>query len=138
MAIDLIKFWMGRDKLYHPAEDIVTNALSTVQKTNALLAVYKNATGREVNTVNSGWRPPAVNAKTAGAAKKSHHMTGCAVDLGDLDEALDVWLESKEGQLALAACGLWHEGRAYTPKWCHLQTKPYGSYAPGKSRSFNI
>jgi hypothetical protein len=138
MAIDLIKFWMGRDKLYHPTEDIVTNALSTVQKTNALLAMYKKATGRDITVVNSGWRPPAVNAKTAGAAKKSHHTTGCAVDLSDDDEALDKWLSTKDGQAALTACGLWHEHRSHTPRWAHLQTKPYGSYAPGKSRSFNI
>lgn len=122
--ITIAKYFMGRDKLYPRdlTEEIQGNAALTVLRVNKLLTAYKSATGLDVTIVNSGWRPPAVNANTANAAKKSHHMMGRAVDLGDDAEYLDTWLMTVEGQSAMSEAGVWHEHPSATPRWAHLQT----------------
>lgn len=74
--------------------------------------------------VSSGWRPPAVNAATSGAAVNSKHMTGQALDVYDPDGDLDEWLMTGEGQAAMTALGLWHEHPSATKGWAHLQTVP--------------
>jgi hypothetical protein len=43
-------------------------------------------------TVNSGWRPPSINAATAGAATHSLHMQGLAMDISDPDNSLMNWV----------------------------------------------
>ena len=72
--------------------------------------------------VASGWRPPEVNAKTAGAALKSKHMTGHAIDLVDPDGDLDQWCLDNQSELELLQ--LWQEHPAATKNWCHLQSIP--------------
>lgn len=119
--ITLTDYWMGRDREFPLAltPQIEKNAALTVQLVNALLVRFGE--GRKVT---SGWRPPEVNAKTAGAAPKSKHMTGQAIDLADPEGDLDDWLMSAEGQAAMAELGLWHEHPAATKGWAHLQTVP--------------
>lgn len=119
--ITLTDYWMGRDREFPLAltPQIEKNAALTVQLVNALLVRFGE--GRKVT---SGWRPPEVNAKTAGAAPKSKHMTGQAIDLADQEGDLDDWLMSAEGQAAMAELGLWHEHPAATKGWAHLQTVP--------------
>lgn len=119
--ITLTDYWMGRDREFPLAltPQIEKNAELTVQLANALLVRFG-----EGRRVNSGWRPPEVNAKTAGAAPKSKHMTGQAIDLADPEGDLDDWLMSAEGQAAMAELGLWHEHPAVTKGWAHLQTVP--------------
>lgn len=119
--ITLTDYWMGRDREFPLAltPQIEKNAELTVQLANALLVRFG-----EGRRVNSGWRPPEVNAKTAGAAPKSKHMTGQAIDLADPEGDLDDWLMSAEGQAAMAELGLWHEHPAATKGWAHLQTVP--------------
>ncbi|PPE75483.1 hypothetical protein C3942_00900 [Solimonas fluminis] len=120
--ISLPDFWMGRDKI-HPkdlSQEIRDNAALTVAKVNNLLAIAKIDA-----KVSSGWRPPAINAGVKGAAKKSRHMTGQAVDLADPKGDLDRWCLDNLAELE--RIGLWLEHPDATPTWCHLQTVPPGS-----------
>lgn len=119
--ITLPDYWMGRDAQYPLAltTDIRRNAITTIALTNSLLASFGQ--GRKVN---SGWRPPAVNAATPNAAAMSKHMLGQAIDLADPEGDLDDWLMSDMGQAAITRLGLWHEHPAATKGWAHLQTVP--------------
>lgn len=128
--ITLAEFFMGRDVTYASSltPAITTNGIETVRRANQLLdRFYSLSPNAHRRGVNSGWRPPAVNAGTAGASPTSHHMTGRAVDIGDDDEQLDVWCMTPIGQLALAEFQLWLEFPGSTPRWCHVQTVPPGS-----------
>lgn len=125
--ITLAKFWMGRDVAYAAelTDAIRRNAEETVRRVNKLLAIYAAATGDErPRGVTSGWRPAAVNSRTQGAAKRSNHMLGLAVDVADASGALDAWINTAAGLAALGECGLWAEAAHATPTWCHLQTVP--------------
>lgn len=120
-------FWMGRDSAY-PNEltpEIINNAKTTVTKVNLLLEKYfaANPNAKPIK-VNSGWRPAAVNAATPGAATRSKHMLGQAIDIGDVDGALDEWCFTAEGTTALAEIGLWMEHKSATPRWAHFQIVP--------------
>lgn len=119
--ISLTDYWQGRDAT-HPlalSTTIESNAILTVRLANALLARFGQ--GRKVV---SGWRPPDINAATAGAAPNSKHLTAQAIDLADPDGDLDDWLMSEAGQAAMTEIGLWHEHPASTKSWAHLQTIP--------------
>lgn len=113
----LVDYWMGRDIDYASdmTDTIRANAAITVNRANLLLHEFG-----ESRNVNSGWRPPSINAATPGAAKKSLHMTGEAVDISDDDGTLDEWCMNN--QATLARIGLWLEHPSSTPRWCHLQT----------------
>lgn len=125
--ITIEQFFMGRDKTYASelTDEIKANAQETVRRVNKILARFYAAYPKaHTRGVNSGWRPPVINANTKNAAVKSHHMTGKAVDIGDDDELLDTWLMSSEGQKALVEIGLWMESPKATPRWAHLQIVP--------------
>lgn len=119
--IILSDYWMGRDVAYPLAltPDIKRNAITTVALANELLALFGQR-----RKVNSGWRPPAVNAATPNAAAMSKHMLGQAIDLADPEGDLDEWLMGDIGQAAMTRIGLWHEHPAATKGWAHLQTVP--------------
>jgi hypothetical protein len=122
MTITLSDFYMGRDKTYASelTLEIQANAVITVERVNQLLAeFYASQPEGSYRTVNSGWRPPEVNAGTEGAAKNSKHMTGQACDLSDDDGRLDAWCLVNPGMLA--QIGLWQESPQSTPRWCHVQ-----------------
>lgn len=117
-------YFMGRD-LTHPTDmtpDIERNAWRTRTLADALLARFG-----ETRRVNSGWRPPSINANTPGASSTSLHMKGMAIDLEDADGRLDAWCASDFGLAQLKDIGLWLEHPDYTPKWCHLQIIAPGS-----------
>lgn len=132
MRITLDDYLMGRDKLY-PQEltpEIQANAEHTVRMTNALFAVL-NAQEVEVEAhpvnkspVSSGWRPPQINGQVKGAAVRSKHMTGQAIDLYDPDGLIDEYLMSEAGQRTLIALELWLEHPSATKNWAHIQTVP--------------
>jgi hypothetical protein len=130
--LTLRDYWMGRDAEYPLAmtPDIEHNAQTTVRLVNELLAraaeddVRPHTHPKTGTLVSSGWRPPALNAATPGAAFRSKHMTGEAIDLFDPEGDLDEWLMGAAGQLALTQVGLWMEHPSATKGWCHLQTKP--------------
>ena len=117
-AVGIEEYWMGRDVKYRnemtPA--IIKDAWETVQKVNKLAVIA----GWKDLVVSSGWRPAAVNAVIKGAAKKSLHLTGQAIDIADPDGSIDRWCI--DNQNALEKAGLWLEHPDATPSWCHLQT----------------
>jgi len=125
-------YFMGRREQY-PKEltpEIERNALLTVELVGRLLTqarsygVSLDLNPKTGSLIASGWRPPEFNAKVAGAAPNSKHMTGQAVDIYDPDGDLDDWLMTGEGQAALAALNLWMEHPSATKSWSHLQTLP--------------
>lgn len=127
--ITLGDYWAGRDKQYAKdlTDKIRKDAEQTVTKVNLLLfhavkdGVVLISTNKR-SLVASGWRPPAVNAATKGAAPKSHHMSGKACDVSDPTGSLDRWCLANPDELE--AIGLWQESPAFTIGWCHLQTVP--------------
>ena len=132
--ITLAQYWMGRDAKY-PAEmtpEIRANAELLVGKVNNLLNFADEdgvAPGVDQVTgtaVSSGWRPHAVNDRTANAAMGSKHLSGLAVDLQDTkDRALARWCLANPD--ALEAAGLWMERPQWTggaDPWVHLQGVP--------------
>lgn len=118
--IDLKAYWMGRDEKYPEAmtPEIAADAQDLLDRVNSLLADFG-----EERSVNSGWRPPQVNASTPNAAPKSKHMLGQAVDLADPEGDLDDWCAENDGE-RLKSYGLWMEHPAATKSWCHLQSEP--------------
>ena len=128
--ITLTHYFMGRDKKYAAdlGHDIREAAAKTVSQVNLLLGQAKEqgvtlelhpSTG---TLVSSGWRPPAVNKATPGAALRSKHMTGHAIDIYDPDGDLDEWCLNHLH--ALESLGLYLEHPSATKGWCHLQTLP--------------
>lgn len=128
--IQLEQYWMGRDRAYAKdlTDEIKANAAETIKRANRLIAIYQKATGdTRPRSVNSGWRPPAVNSLTPGAAKKSKHMLGQALDIADASKTMKAWLMTAAGQKALVECELWMEHPDATPTWVHVQIVPPGS-----------
>lgn len=125
-------YYMGRDKQYPLllSTAMRKNAETMVELVNKLIILAKGAgVTFEVNpatktVLSSGWRPPAVNAATAGAALNSKHMTCQACDIYDPDGDLDDWLMTDAGQKVMADLGLWHEHPSATKGWAHVQSIP--------------
>lgn len=115
-VITLADYYMGRDVTYASSltDALRKNAIETVRRANMLLDTF----GQQ-RKVNSGWRPPQVNAQTPGAAIFSRHMTCEAVDLADPLGDLDAWLYNDTGRLQ--ELQLWMESPTATPGWCHVQ-----------------
>ena len=115
--ITVQEYFMGRDKEYPDdlTTDLRINAQETVIRINTLLGYFG-----ESREIVSGWRPPAINATTKGAAPKSKHMTCQACDVRDDEGDLDAWcMDHLE---ILEKVGLWMEHPACTKNWTHLQT----------------
>lgn len=72
----------------------------------------------ETLKISSGFRPAAVNAATAGAAKRSLHQSGRAIDIEDPDGKLDEAIKARPE--LLDKYGLWLEDPSFTPGWAHL------------------
>jgi hypothetical protein len=128
--ITLADYFMGRDVAYPLllSAQMRSEAARTVALANQLLARLDAAGVPLVAPlVNSGWRPPAVNAATPNAAPRSKHLTCQAVDIHDPEGIIDDWLMSDPGQLALADLGIWMEHPASTKGWSHWQTVPPAS-----------
>ena len=117
--MNLADYWMGRQEKYKAdlTEEIVANAAILVERVHKLLEAFG-----EDRPISSGWRPPAVNGATAGAAPKSKHMTGQAIDLADPEGDLDEWCMANAE--VLEGLELWLEHPAATKSWCHLQSVP--------------
>jgi len=129
-VITLADYWMGRDVRFPLAmsPQLERNALLTVELANKLLVLAKSAglpienNPKTHTVVSSGWRPPDVNAATPGAAPKSKHITGEAIDLYDAEGNLDEWLLLN--LQVLRAFGLWQEHPRAITSWTQVQTKP--------------
>lgn len=128
--LTLRDYWMGRDEKYPLAmsTEIDHNASILVSVVNGWILDAKSRGAvfeihPETKTiVSSGWRPPAVNSSTPGAAKNSKHMTGQAIDLYGPGNKLATF--AFENQDLLKEAGLWMEHPSATPIWLHLQTVP--------------
>src|SRR6266568_2846723 len=92
--ITLEQYFMGRDLAYSDelTDEIRENATTLLQVVNDLTEFHYQ---KEVQ-VSSGWRPPSINAATPGAAKKSCHMTGEAVDIRDSKGELQDFLMANQ------------------------------------------
>ena len=134
--IDVTQYFGGRRETHGTecSPGIEDNAVRTVGLVNELLEKAEafgivlpssHIPGDYLGTqLTSGWRPPSINACTAGAAPQSLHMTGEACDIFDPDGELDVWLLTPEGQYVLQDFGLWMEDPGHTMGWCHVQIRP--------------
>ena len=125
--ITLADYFAGRDLQYADelTEQIRVCAAVTVERANALLRAYADATGDTApRFVNSGWRPRAVNARVRGSAPRSRHVTGEAIDIDDRPGTLDSWCITTAGLAALELAGLWLEHPDSSPTWTHWQVVP--------------
>lgn len=107
---------MGRDKAYPLSEGLKTNLRCLVKVIKILEAVCPHEF-----KVSSGYRPPAINAKVAGAALNSAHAVCMAVDLVDKDGKIDQWCLDNLNKLEML--GLYLEDPKNTIGWCHLTTR---------------
>lgn len=122
-AISVDDYLMGRDKT-HPgefSEKIRLNAEALLIRVNGLLDALR-IDEAEARKVNSGWRPPTVNAAIPNAVRRSHHTTGHAIDIADPHGRLGRLLLNNEPVLAIF--GLFLEFPGATPTWVHLQDIP--------------
>lgn len=103
-----------RENHKEATQEVKDSALKLIPKVEALLAEL----GIKEVKVSSGFRPSEVNAGIAGAAKKSLHMTGNAIDLEDPEGKLDKLI--MEHPELLKKHGLWLEHPDSTKGWCHL------------------
>lgn len=103
-----------------PTEEMRANAEDLARRVSGVLGRFG-----EARKATSGYRPPAVNAKTKGAAKKSNHMICCAIDIEDADRKLGDWCLANMPFLVIS--GLWIEHPDATKGWVHFQTKPPAS-----------
>lgn len=118
------EFLKGRDKQYAlEYSQIISDNLDRLL---VPMNKVRDAYGKPMS-VNSGWRPPEVNAATPGAATHSKHMEGLAVDIADADGAVRTWVLAN---LALMQeLNLYFEDFRWTPGWTHFQL---GGPASGK------
>lgn len=109
----------GRDVAF--PEDFTKEISANIDQLLEIINQVRAAYGSPM-TVSSGWRPPSINASTPGAAPKSNHMKGLAVDIRDTDGSLWQWTM---GNLDLMQrLGIFLEDRRWTPSWVHYQIVP--------------
>lgn len=108
------------DRLTNPecTDEVKTNLNELLIKVNSLLDELDLKDIR----VSSGFRPSEVNAALANSAKKSHHVTGNAIDLLDNGGKLDELFS--ENIPMLEKHGLYLESPKSTIGWSHLQDIP--------------
>lgn len=102
--------------------EVLENAERLLKAVNALLIDLK---WDKAVSISSGFRTSIANSSIAGAAKKSAHMTGEAIDLmDDRDQSLCKACTRE----ILEKHGLYREDSDYTKgkntNWTHLQTRP--------------
>lgn len=110
-----------RPQLWPPNRSMLTDAGILSQQVNrVLLAFYSRKVGKSSNLecvdetryVSSGYRPPAVNEVTPGAAPNSHHQICEAVDITDHDGELALFVLANLPLLAYLE--LWIEDTRWT------------------------
>ena len=138
--ITLDQYFKGRDATYAAelSDTLRRNSEETVTRVNALLVLAaEESVGPQTvhgSEVASGWRPKAVNDRTANAAQgTSNHLICKACDLHDtgardfarwcLRNTVPLCYPAGKPDL-LAEIGLWMENPMWTPNWVHLQSVP--------------
>lgn len=123
MPLLTLEDYFGRHSAVEtPSEEVKANALDLLARVNVMLDRMCHIEAARSPQVNSGWRPAGYNAGVPGAAVKSKHITGQAIDLADPDGELDEYLSTY--QQALIEAGLFMEHPLATKNWCHLQSVP--------------
>jgi hypothetical protein len=133
--ITVEQYFMGRDKAHPPSTVLRQNAAITVALANEMLdeaaidgvplTRMDQITG---NLVASGYRPAAVNERTANAAKSSTHLTCEGIDIQDSrNQDLARWC--LKNLPILERLGLYMEDPRWTysvngDHWVHVQTRP--------------
>ena len=105
-----------RAKSYELTASVIKNAKTLLERVNALL-VHLNI---DTVSVSSGFRPSTINQRVKGAAAKSAHMSGEAIDLFDPDGALKKLVT----KALLIKFDLYREDSTASPTWMHLQSRP--------------
>lgn len=121
------EYLKGRDKLF--PDEFTQQISDNVDTFLETFNVIRQAWGKPM-TVNSGYRPAAVNAATPGASKGSNHQIGRAIDIDDADGSL--WKWTLENLDLLAKLGIYCEDARWTRTkngggWCHFQDLPPAS-----------
>lgn len=113
---------MGRDVTYASeyTQEISDNLDKLLIPLNQIRTAYNVPM-----IVNSGWRPPQINAATPGAAPASKHMIGLAADIRDTDGALWAWV--LQNLALMQQLGIYMEDKRWTPGWTHFQLGAPGS-----------
>lgn len=106
----------GRDQQY--PNDYTQEISDNLDKLLIPMNKVRSAWNMPMN-VSSGWRPPSINAATPGAATKSKHMIGLAVDIADPDGKLWAWV--MKNLPLMQQLGLYFEDKRWTPSWVHFQ-----------------
>lgn len=128
-------------------EDIITSSgkyPERAKQATALVRMEARITAAKINLlleelgyvhelkVSSGFRPALVNAATPGAAKRSLHMEGKAVDF--LGQELGQFIRKHpDGAEILRKNGLFMEALEYTSSWTHIDR---GARSDRPSREF--
>lgn len=116
MAISKDELLKGRDQQY--ASDYTQQISDNLDKLLIPLNKIRDAWDKPM-IVNSGWRPPSINAATPGAAAHSKHMIGLAADISDPDGSLWVWV--LENLQLMKDLDIFMEDKRWTPGWTHFQ-----------------
>ena len=113
----------------HPTEYNL-NALTLLYRVNNLLAAYitdtgnltliNPVTGNQISGSKSGDGGFRLPASTTGSSKSAHKFAK-AVDVYDLGNHLDKWLDANPD--ALIKYDLYREAGVSTLGWCHLGTR---------------
>lgn len=106
----------GRDQQY--PNDYTQEISNNLDNLLIPMNQVRTAWGKPM-TVNSGWRPPSINAATPGAAKHSKHMLGLAVDIADPNGSLWAWV--LQNLDLMQQLGIFFEDKRWTPNWVHFQ-----------------
>ena len=115
MAISKEELLGGRDQQY--ASDYTPEVSDNLDKLLIPLNKIRDAYGKPM-IVNSGWRPPSVNASTPGAATHSKHMLGLAADISDPDGSLWAWV--LQNLQLMKDNDIFMEDKRWTPSWVHF------------------
>ena len=110
---------MGRDVTY--SSEYTQEISDNLDRLLVPMNQIREAWGKLME-VNSGWRPPEVNASTPGAAAHSKHMEGLACDIADPDGSLMTWILNNLDMMQ--GLGIFFEDFRWTPDWCHFQLGP--------------
>lgn len=122
MSISKDELLKGRDTQY--PNDYTQEVSDNLDKLLIPLNQIRDAYGKPM-IVNSGWRPPSVNAATPGAATKSKHMIGLAADIADSDNAVMNWV--LQNLDLMQQLGIFCEDFRWTPGWVHFGLGPPAS-----------
>lgn len=125
---------MGRDRQY--PSDYTQEISDNLDNFLILMNQVRSAYGKPM-TVNSGWRPPSINAGTPGAATHSKHMLGLAADISDPDGKVWEWV--LENLQLMKDLDIFMEDKRWTPGWTHFgKGKPASGkriFVPNASRA---